>query len=135
MTLSDREKFIIANVVMSTSRWAKKFPRKVRESLLSFIRNKHAPSGTNDEWHEIAMDINEHIGQTKKSFLTGFYDAMKNPFKVEGDPELTKLDSNIRESMDEIDLENLDLEDVDPEVKKLLGQVRSLKKDYEDKSR
>ena len=37
--------------------------------------------------------------------------------------------------MDEIDLENLDLEDVDPEVKKLLGQVRSLKKDYEDKSR
>ena len=60
---------------------------------------------------------------------------MKNPFKVEGDPELTKLDSNIRESMDEIDLENLDLEDVDPEVKKLLGQVRSLKKDYEDKSR
>ena len=37
--------------------------------------------------------------------------------------------------LDDIDLENLDLEDVDPEVRKLLGQVRSLKKDYEDKSR
>ncbi len=135
MTLSDREKFLISNVVMITSRWAKKFPRPIRASLLTFIRDKHSPTVTNEDWSELAKDINEHISATRKSFLTGFYDAMKNPFKIQGDPSLTKLDKEIRENMNDIDLEDIDMDEMDSETRKLLGQVKSLKRDYENHDR
>jgi len=133
MTFTDREKFIVASVVFITSKWAKKFPRGVRQSLLSYIRAKQAPSVTDEEWHEIAMDINEHVKNTKRSFFLGFKDAFTNPFKIQGEPELTKLDEQVR---NEIKSGNIDFDEIevdDPEVAKLLSETKSLLRDYENK--
>ena len=134
MTFTEREKFIVASTIMVTSKWAKKFPRSVRQSLLSYIRSKEEPSVTDQEWHEIATGIDDHVSKTKRSFFLGFKDALTNPFKVQGDTELTKLDQQVR---DEIKSGNIDFEGVDvddPEVKKLLSEAQSLMRDYENKS-
>lgn len=133
MTFTDREKFIVASVIFITSKWAKKFPRNVRQSLLAYIRAKQAPSVTNDEWHEIAQDIDSHVTSTKRSFFLGFKDALANPFKVQGDAKLTELDRVVRDEMGNIDLDDVDVED--PEISKLLSETKSLMRDYNENKR
>lgn len=79
------------------------------------------------------MDINEHVKSTKRSFFLGFKDAFTNPFKIQGEPELTKLDEQVR---NEIKSGNIDFDEIevdDPEVAKLLSETKSLLRDYENK--
>tara|TARA_B100000029_G_C16763748_1_gene662850 strand:+ start:50 stop:457 length:408 start_codon:yes stop_codon:yes gene_type:complete len=133
MTFTDREKFIVASTIMVTSKWAKKFPRSVRQSLLGYIRSNEAPTVSDEEWHEIAQGINDHVKKTKRSFFLGFKDAFTNPFKIQGSPELTKLDREVREELKSGNIDFDDVETDDPEVKKLLSEAKSLMRDYENK--
>ena len=137
MSLTEREKFIDASTIFLTSSLAKKIPRKVRQTLLEYIRNKSCPNVTNDEWHEIAVGINEHKKDVTGMFLKGFADAM-NPLKamkVQGDPAMTKMDAEIRENLDDIDMDELksivDMDDAT--VREAFLNAKLMKDDYKRK--
>ncbi len=134
MTFNDREKFIVASTIMVSTSIAKKLPREVRAALLDYIRQKQCPSVTNEEWQEIASGINEHKDATQKAMLTGFFDAVKNPFKTQGDPALTKLDSQIRDNMHNIDLDEFKKvveTQKDGVIQKAFDKVKAMKDDFD----
>ena len=60
MTLNDREKFMVLMMTMITSPKAKLLSRTARMSLIKHLRNKLAPSVTDNDWHIIKMDIDWH---------------------------------------------------------------------------
>ena len=135
MTFTDREKFIVASTIMVSTSIAKKLPREVRAALLDYIRQKQCPSITNEDWHEIAEGINEHKNSTQKAMLTGFFDAVKNPFKTQGDPAATKLDAQIRENMHNIDLDEFKKgveTQKDEVIQKAFDKVKDMKNEYDD---
>ena len=135
MTFTDREKFIVASTIMVSTSIAKKLPREVRAALLDYIRQKQCPSITNEYWHEIAEGINEHKNSTQKAMLTGFFDAVKNPFKTQGDPAATKLDAQIRENMHNIDLDEFKKvveTQKDEVIQKAFDKVKDMKNEYDD---
>ncbi len=136
MTFSDRDKFIVACTIFITSNIAKKIPRKVRQSLLDWIRQKECPSVTNEEWHEIFLGIEEHRKRVVTAMMKGAMDSM-NPMKaaekIMGDAINAKLDREIREQMKDINLDELtDTEDLSPEIKDILNKVKKMKGEVDD---
>lgn len=134
MTFNDRDKFIVACTIFITSNIAKKIPRKVRQSLLDWIRKKECPSVTNEEWHEIFLGIEEHRKRVVTAMIKGAMDSM-NPLKaaerIMGDAVNSKLDREIREQMKDINLDELtdNNDDLSPEVQELIDKVKKMKGD------
>jgi len=58
MAYGQRDMFLQAIVVFTTSDKAKEMPLAERQEILLEIRNKYSPSITNEEWSEIAEGVN-----------------------------------------------------------------------------
>ena len=103
MGFTDRERFIQIMTVMITSENAKKVPRDARQAILDYLRKKHCPSITAEDWHEIAEGINHNQKMIIGSMLKNTNHTMSDDSSdIQGDPALTTLDRKIRESMKEI---------------------------------
>ena len=103
MGFTDRERFIQIMTVMITSENAKKVPRDARQAILDYLRKKHCPSITAEDWHEIADGINHNQKMIIGSMLKNTNHTMsEDSSDIQGDPALTSLDRKIRESMKDI---------------------------------
>jgi len=136
MGFTDRERFIQIMTVMITSENAKKVPREARQAILDYLRKKHCPSITAEDWHEIADGINHNQKMIIGSMLKGTHHTMsEDSSDIQGDPALTTLDREIRESMKDItDEQWSDLEKSCKEqgLGKTFDKILKLKKDYDE---
>ena len=134
MTLSEREQFVALLLITNNSPVVKKLPSSVRVAILRYVRDKKYPAITNDEWKQMAGDIDKVKSDAKSLFMEGF---MKNPLKIKEDKSLLELDRAVHENIDNIDLDDLakdaDLgSDLSPE-NDALRKAKALKKDYDEK--
>ena len=103
MGFTDRERFIQIMTVMITSENAKKVPRDARQAILDYLRKKHCPSITAEDWHDIADGINHNQKMIIGSMLKNTNHTMsEDSSDIQGDPALTSLDREIRDSMKDI---------------------------------
>jgi hypothetical protein len=124
MTFSERETFIQTMTVMITSDIAKRLPREVRTQLLSTVRDTVCPSITNDDWKEIAVDINNTTNMILKDLRIGLSKSQDSTKTME-DPSLLKLDAIIHDNIKDIDFDKLDLSGAPEEVKKWVESKRN----------
>ena len=134
MTLSEREQFVALLLITNNSPVVKKLPSSVRVAILRYVRDKKYPAITNDEWKQMAGDIDKVKADAKSLFMEGF---MKNPLKIKEDKSLLELDRAVHENIDNIDLDDLakdaDLgSDLSPESD-ALRKAKEMKKDYDEK--
>ena len=134
MTLSEREQFVALLLITNNSPVVKKLPSSVRVAILRYVRDKKYPAITNDEWKQMATDIDKVKADAKSLFMEGF---MKNPLKIKEDKSLLELDRAVHENIDNIDLDDLakdaDLgSDLSPE-NDALRKAKAMKKDYDEK--
>ena len=136
MGFTDRERFIQIMTVMITSENAKKVPRDARQAILDYLRKKHCPSITAEDWHEIADGINHNQKMIIGSMLKNTNHTMsEDSSDIQGDPALTTLDRKIRESMKEItDEQWSDLEKSCKEqgLGGTFDKIFKMKKDYDE---
>jgi len=134
MTLSEREQFIALLLITNNSPVVKKLPSSVRVAILRYVRDKKYPAITNDEWKQMATDIDKVKSDAKSLFMEGF---MKNPLNIKEDKSLLELDRAVHENIENIDLDDLakdtDLgSDLSPE-NDALRKAKALKRDYDEK--
>ena len=136
MSFTDRERFIQIMTVMITSENAKKIPREARQSMLDYLRKKHCPNITAEDWHEIAEGINHNQKMIISSMIKDTNHAMsENAGDIQGDPALTSLDREMRGQFKDITDEQWgDLEKSCKELGmgNLFDKVFKLKKDYDE---
>ena len=136
MGFTDRERFIQIMTVMITSENAKKVPRDARQAILDYLRKKHCPSITAEDWHEIADGINHNQKMIIGSMLKNTNHTMsEDSSDIQGDPALTSLDRKIRESMKDItDEQWSDLEKSCKEqgLGGTFDKIFKMKKDYDE---
>ena len=136
MGFTDRERFIQIMTVMITSENAKKVPRDARQAILDYLRKKHCPSITAEDWHEIADGINHNQKMIIGSMLKNTNHTMSDDSSdIQGDPALTTLDRKIRESMKDItDEQWSDLEKSCKEqgLGGTFDKIFKMKKDYDE---
>ena len=136
MGFTDRERFIQIMTVMITSDTAKKIPRDARQAMLDYLRKKHCPSITAEDWHEIADGINHNQKMIIGSMLKDTNHTMsEDAGDIQGDPALTVFDRKIRESMKDISDEQWsDLEKSCKEqgLSKTFDKIFKMKKDYDE---
>jgi hypothetical protein len=122
--------------VMITSETAKKIPRDARQSILDYLRKRHCPSITAEDWHEIAEGINHNQKMIIGSMLKNTNHTMSDDSSdIQGDPALTVFDRKIRESMGDISDEQWsDLEKSCKKqgLSKMFDQIFKMKKDYDE---
>ena len=136
MGFTDRERFIQIMTVMITSENAKKVPRDARQAILDYLRKKHCPSITAEDWHDIADGINHNQKMIIGSMLKNTNHTMsEDSSDIQGDPALTSLDRKIRESMKDItDEQWSDLEKSCKEqgLGGTFDKIFKMKKDYDE---
>ena len=136
MGFTDRERFIQIMTVMITSENAKKVPRDARQAILDYLRKKHCPSITAEDWHDIADGINHNQKMIIGSMLKNTNHTMsEDSSDIQGDPALTTLDREIRESFKDItDEQWSDLEKSCKEqgLGETFDKIFKMKKDYDE---
>lgn len=95
----EKQFFTIAMTIAVSSPTAKALPREVRKEILSKIRTDFAPSITDDDWHQIALDINSVNVEIVSKFKQ---DAAKAEQGQEITPELEKMEKVMTDHADEI---------------------------------
>ena len=119
MALSDREKFIVIMMTMIVSPKAKLLSRKARQALIKHLRNKMCGSVTDNDWHNIKLDIDslqEDVlaVQTKDAIRS----LNESPDNME--PELLELEregKNLLKNISEDDAEKAGIGDLFKSVK------------------
>ena len=101
---TDRERFTMMMTSMITSEKAKEQPRDVRQALLDYLRKKHCPSITDEDW----ADIKNEIDKTQKIIIQDAYKAMKE----KPTPDELNLDTVVMQNKDDIDYKSLKTKDV-----------------------
>lgn len=124
MVFTERETFIQTMTVMITSDIAKRLPRQVRTQLLSTVRDKVCPSVTNEDWKEIAVDINNTTDMILKDLRKSLSKSQDSSKTME-DPSLLKLDAIIHDNIKGIDFNGLDLSGAPEEVRKWIDSKRN----------
>ena len=105
MTLNDREKFMVLMMTMITSPTAKLLSRTARMSLIKHLRNKLAPSVTDNDWHTIKLDI-DGMQEDILAFLTKDAIRSLNESPSNMEPELMALEKEGKELMNDINEED-----------------------------
>ena len=119
MALSDREKYIVIMMTMIVSPKAKLLSRKARQALIKHLRNKMCGSVTDNDWHNIKLDIDslqEDVlaMQTKDAIRS----LIESPDNME--PELLELEregKNLLKNISEDDAEKAGIGDLFKSVK------------------
>ena len=115
MVFTQRESFIQVMTVMVTSSIARSIPREIRAKLLKVIRDTTCPEVTNEEWSEIANNINKNNEQIHSSLAKALKDS-KDSKNVMDNETLLALDRAIHDNISDIDFDKLDMTDAPQEV-------------------
>lgn len=103
--LSERERFITIMMTMIVSPKAKLLSRKARAALISHLRNKFAPSVTNNDWSIIKMDIDalqeDVLAMQTKDAIRALNES---PDKME--PELMELEKEGKSLLNDITMDD-----------------------------
>jgi len=119
MTLSDREKFIVIMMTMIVSPKAKLLSRKARQALIKHLRNKMCGSVTDNDWHNIKLDI-DSLQEDVLAMQTK--DAIRSLNESPGnmEPELMELEregKDLLKNISEDDAEKAGIGDLFKSVK------------------
>ena len=120
---------------MISSESLKGVPRETRESVLKFIRDTAYPSVTNEEWSEIANGINAHKKEIMNILYKGFAESISNP-AMTADKSFTELDKSVKDSIDDInfdELKEIAEKSEDPTIREYWLSMKQLKRDFDDK--
>ena len=115
MAFTQRETFIQIMTVMVVSNIARSIPREIRGNIILAIRNSVCPEVTNDEWTEIAEDINKNNKQILDTLGQSLKDS-KDSKKVMDSEALLGLDRAVQDNIKDIDFQKLDMTDAPQEV-------------------
>ena len=103
--LSEREKFITIMMTIIVSPKAKLLSIKARSALISHLRNKFAPSVTNNDWSIIKMDIDalqeDVLAMQTKDAIRALNES---PDKME--PELMELEKEGKNLLNDITMDD-----------------------------
>ena len=94
---NEREKFVMMMTAMITSEQAKKYPREVRQKLLAFLRDKYCPSVNDEQWAQIAKDINETKDLLTKETMKYMVSSMHNDGSMQEDKAAMELEETVKE--------------------------------------
>jgi len=119
MALSDREKFIVIMMTMIVSPKAKLLSRKARQALIKHLRNKMCGSVTDNDWHNIKLDI-DSLQEDVLAMQTK--DAIRSLNESPGnmEPELLELEregKDLLKNISEDDAEKAGIGDLFKSVK------------------
>ena len=105
MTLSDREKFIVIMMTMIVSPKAKLLSRKARQALIKHLRNKMCGSVTDNDWHNIKLDI-DSLQEDVLAMQTK--DAIRSLNESPGnmEPELMELEREGKDLLKQVSQED-----------------------------
>jgi hypothetical protein len=120
--LSDREKFLVANTILVSTETAKKLNRTTRQQMLSYIRERHCPSVTDDDWRDITSGINSMNAEVTRTMMSDYQKK-----DIREDSTLLKLDGGIRDVLGKIDVDSLKSDD--PQIQKMIDEVKQKKSD------
>ena len=119
MALSDREKFIVIMMTMIVSPKAKLLSRKARQALIKHLRNKMCGSVTDNDWHNIKLDIDslqeDVLAMQTKDAIRSLNESPDNM-----EPELLELEregKNLLKNISEDDAEKAGIGDLFKSVK------------------
>ena len=141
MTLTDREQFNVALMAQRTTdniaKKTRELSKEMRVGILKYIKNKKFPTISDEEWIEIAHDMDKVQRDMKSLFMEGWQKGDKLPESIKEDKAMLELDRTTLDNMDKIDLDDLakdaDLgSDLSPE-NDALRKAKELKKDYDEK--
>ena len=141
MTLTEREQFIVVLMAQRpTDNIAKKtrgLSKEMRVGILKYIKNKKFPTISDEEWIEIAHDMDKVQRDMKSLFMEGWQKGDKLPESIKEDKDALELDRTTLANMDKIDLDELSKDtdlgsELSPEHD-ALRKAKELKKDYDEK--
>jgi len=112
---SQRELFIQLMTTMITSPVAKSIPRDIRAKLLVVLRDNLCPDISNEEWSQIAKEINLNSELILDTFAKNLKKAQDSK-NVMDDEMLLNLDRAVHDSVKDIDFDKLNLSDAPQEV-------------------
>jgi len=112
---SQRELFIQLMTTMITSPVAKSIPRDIRAKLLVVLRDNLCPDISNEEWSQIAKEINLNSELILDTFAKNLKKAQDSK-NVMDDEILLNLDRAVHDSVKDIDFDKLNLSDAPQEV-------------------
>ena len=105
---SQRELFIQLMTTMITSPVAKSIPRDIRAKLLVVLRDNLCPDISNEEWSQIAKEINLNSELILDTFAKNLKKAQDSK-NVMDDEMLLNLDRAVHDSVKDIDFDKLNL--------------------------
>ena len=112
---SQRELFIQLMTTMIISPVAKSIPRDIRAKLLVVLRDNLCPDISNEEWSQIAKEINLNSELILDTFAKNLKKAQDSK-NVMDDEMLLNLDRAVHDSVKDIDFDKLNLSDAPQEV-------------------
>ena len=112
---SQRELFIQLMTTMIISPVAKSIPRDIRAKLLVVLRDNLCPDISNEEWSQIAKEINLNSELILDTFAKNLKKAQDSKNLMD-DEMLLNLDRAVHDSVKDIDFDKLNLSDAPQEV-------------------
>ena len=124
---NERETFVMMMTAMITSEQAKKYPRDVRQKLLAFLRDKYCSTVNDEQWAEIAKDINTTKETLMQETMKYMVSSMHNDGSMQEDKAAMELEKTVQEHKDEIDLDKLKEATPDIGVKETIDEIKEAK--------
>lgn len=133
MTLTEREQFIVVLMGQRSNKVAQKLPKEMRMNILRYIKAKKFPVITDEEWIEIAHDMDKVQGDMKTLFM----EAWEKGDNIKDDKDLLKLDQATLEILNSVDLDDLSKGvNLGSELSKentALRKAKDMKREYDEK--
>jgi len=82
MTLLDREKMIYYMVTISHSRFGKSVSYETKQQILKYLRDTTCQSITDEQWHQIAMDVKQAESEALSTMMTGMLTALGGKINI-----------------------------------------------------
>ena len=131
---NERETFVMMMTAMITSEQAKKYPRDVRQKLLAFLRDKYCSTVNDEQWAEIAKDINTTKETLMQETMKYMVSSMHNDGSMQEDKAAMELEKTVQEHKDEIDLDKLKEATPDIGLKETIDDIKEAEPVKEDPS-
>ena len=133
MTLTEREQFIVVLMGQRSNKVAQKLPKEMRMNILRYIKAKKFPAITDEEWIEIAHDMDKVQGDMKTLFM----EAWEKGDNIKDDKDMLELDQATLEILNSVDLDDLSKGvNLGSELSKentALRKAKDMKREYDEK--
>ncbi len=134
---NDREFWIFVETVLHTSQYVKTLPKKQITALAEYIRSEHCPNLSYQTWLDVEKSIVSSKYAVMDSLAKGVTKSMGGDISSKAFDELQKLDKGFRESIEDLDLNEIEKKlkqsKVElPDLTKVLELAKDLQKEKKD---